>query len=104
MNIVLAIVIFSVLSALLGAALGFCSKLFHVENDPRVDEIVKMLPGANCGGCGHPGCAGMAEAIVNDKANPAGCKPCKADQIEKIKEYYRLHTGPNGEYVNENKN
>ena len=40
---------------------------FHVEEDPRIDTVEGLLPGANCGGCGYPGCRGLAEAIV--KAN-----------------------------------
>ena len=37
---------------------------FRVEEDPRIDEVEKMLPGANCGGCGFAGCRGMADALV----------------------------------------
>ncbi|MBN1114446.1 MAG: RnfABCDGE type electron transport complex subunit B [Oligoflexia bacterium] len=40
------------------------SKKFRVERDPRVDEILEALPGANCGGCGFAGCAAFAETVV----------------------------------------
>lgn len=37
---------------------------FKVEEDPRIDIVESLLPGANCGGCGYPGCRGLAEAAV----------------------------------------
>lgn len=37
---------------------------FKVEEDPRIDIVENLLPGANCGGCGKPGCRGFAEATV----------------------------------------
>ena len=49
-----------------GAAviLYFVSQKFKVEEDPRIDDVEKMLPGANCGGCGFAGCRAMSEALV----------------------------------------
>lgn len=44
--------------------LYFVAQKFRVEEDPRIDEVEKMLPGANCGGCGFAGCRGMADALV----------------------------------------
>ena len=40
------------------------SKKFAVYEDPRIGEVAEVLPQANCGGCGYPGCAGFAEACV----------------------------------------
>ena len=37
---------------------------FQVIEDPRIDQVVEFLPGANCGGCGFAGCRNFAEAIV----------------------------------------
>lgn len=98
-NILIAVGIFTALSALLGCLIGFCAKKFQVKEDPRIEEILKMLPGANCGGCGHPGCSGMAIAIVNEGASVIACKPCKADQADLITSYLKTHTGPEGEYI-----
>lgn len=48
-----------------GAALLYAvSKKFHVEEDPRIGEVQEALPGANCGGCGFPGCGGFASACA----------------------------------------
>ncbi len=54
----------SVLGILSAVILYFVARKFKVEEDPRIDEVEKMLPGANCGGCGFAGCRAMAEAMV----------------------------------------
>ncbi|MBW1748906.1 MAG: electron transporter RnfB, partial [Deltaproteobacteria bacterium] len=50
-----------------GALLAVASKVFYVYVDPKVMAVDDALPGANCGGCGLPGCAANAEAIVAGK-------------------------------------
>ncbi len=59
-------------------------KKLSVEEDPRVKEIEEILPGANCGACGFPGCAAYAEAIVLEGAPVNRCAPGGADVAEKI--------------------
>ena len=56
-----------------GAGLAFASRVFRVEQDPRIDLVLDALPGANCGGCGQAGCAALAEAIVKGKASAGAC-------------------------------
>lgn len=56
-----------------GALLGVASVKFHVDEDPRVEAILEELPGANCGGCGFPGCSGLATAIAAGKAPVNAC-------------------------------
>lgn len=51
-----------------GAGLAYASKKFAVETDPRVEAVMGVLPGANCGACGYPGCSGYADAVVNGAA------------------------------------
>lgn len=58
---ILTLCALGVLSAVI---LYVVAQKFKVEEDPRIDEVEKMLPGANCGGCGFAGCRGMAEALV----------------------------------------
>ena len=51
--------------ALISAVILYvCSKKFAVHEDPRIGQVSAILPGANCGGCGYPGCSGMASALV----------------------------------------
>jgi Na+-translocating ferredoxin:NAD+ oxidoreductase subunit B len=62
--------------------LGWASRKFYVEVDPRVTAIMEVLPGANCGGCGFVGCSDYAEAIVGADAPvnkcPVGGEGCAA--------------------------
>jgi len=45
-----------------------------VYEDPRIDQVEEILPAANCGGCGYPGCRGFAEALVKaDDLSPYFC-------------------------------
>lgn len=44
--------------------LYFVAQKFKVIEDPRIDIVADILPGANCGGCGFAGCRNFAEAIV----------------------------------------
>ena len=58
----------ALLGLLLGVALGVAGKFFSVEKDERIDAVRQLLPGANCGACGFPGCDGLASAIVTEGA------------------------------------
>ena len=70
-SILLAIVVLGVLGGLFGALLAFASKIFHVEVDPKQAQIRECLAGANCGGCGYPGCDGYAAAVAAGEAPTA---------------------------------
>lgn len=94
-----AILMMLVLGALLGAGLGVAAKVFHVEPDERVDYVTTQLPGYNCGGCGYPGCSGFADAMVSGDEDSWKCKPCKADQKQKIIDYLKTTPGPDGKTV-----
>ena len=61
------------LGVLAAAGLGYAARIFYVEVDPRVEAVEQALPGANCGGCGFPGCSGAAVAIVEGKAPANVC-------------------------------
>lgn len=99
-EILVAIAIVLVISAALGALLAVASKYLAVKEDPRVVEVTKMLPGANCGGCGFAGCSGMADSIVNSgNKNLSACRPCKPEAKEKIKEYLANTPGPDGSTI-----
>ena len=71
--IIFAIVSIGGLGIIFGAILGFASKIFAVEEDPRIGQVLECLPGANCGGCGYPGCGGLAAAIVEGSAPVNAC-------------------------------
>jgi electron transport complex protein RnfB len=76
----------------LGLALGLAAKFLYVEADTRVEQVLEMLPGYNCGACGFPGCQGLAEALASgDAKSPSLCKPSNEAQRTRISTF--LETG-----------
>jgi electron transport complex protein RnfB len=65
-------------------ALGIAAKKFAVEVDVREAAILEVLPGANCGACGFPGCGGYAKAVAAGVAAPEHCPPGGAETAAKI--------------------
>lgn len=60
----IAVVVLGAIALLASVVLYVCSKKFAVKEDPRIAQVSAVLPQANCGGCGFPGCSGMADALV----------------------------------------
>jgi NADPH-dependent glutamate synthase beta subunit-like oxidoreductase len=85
-----AILMMGGLGLLTGVALALASKVFYVYVDPIVLKIDDLLPGANCGGCGYPGCAANAEAIAAGQSPPDSCVAGGADLAEAIAEVMGL--------------
>ena len=56
MTIIIAVAALGGLTLLLAALLILANKKLYVYEDPRIDMVEDMLPHANCGACGHPGC------------------------------------------------
>lgn len=72
------------LGLIYGIGLAIASRVFHVEVDPKIEKIIEVLPSANCGACGKPGCGGYAEAIVNEGEDITKCAPGGATVVEEI--------------------
>lgn len=83
-DILIPIGIFAGLGLVLGILLAVASKVFYVEVDEKTERITEILPGANCGGCGYPGCAELAKAIASGDAPVTACKACPLETSEKI--------------------
>ena len=64
--------------------LGVASRIFYVEEDPRIAAVEAVLPGANCGGCGLPGCSSAAEAVVKGEAQADVCIAGGPDVAAKV--------------------
>ncbi|MBR4572489.1 MAG: hypothetical protein IKO28_03620 [Prevotella sp.] len=63
MSLILSSVLTLGIIAIIAAVILFiCAKKFAVQEDPRQEKVAAILPQANCGGCGFPGCAGFAAA------------------------------------------
>ncbi len=63
-TIMWTIAIIAGLGLVLAIVLYFIAEKFKVEEDPRIDDVEKTMPGANCGGCGFAGCRAFSEAAV----------------------------------------
>ena len=74
--------------------LFFVSKKFYVYEDPRIDEVALLLPGANCGGCGFAGCRNFAETVVKSAGlNGRSCPPGGVSVNSAIAELFGASTG-----------
>lgn len=83
-----AVVVMVVLGAVLGLGLGFASEKLYVQPDAAFEDVLELLPGLNCGACGYPGCAGLAEALIDQDTDKVTlCKPATKDQRAVIAKY-----------------
>lgn len=73
-GILAAVGVLGGMGAGLGLVLAAASHVFAVREDPRLEKVLAVLPGANCGACGFAGCAAYAAAVVDGSA-PAGVCP-----------------------------
>ena len=81
---VFPVLILGGLGLFFGLLLALGSKIFHVDKDPRLEQIVEALPGANCGGCGFSGCSACANAILRGDAPVSACPVGGAKSAEAI--------------------
>ncbi len=85
MNVILMpAIILGITGLAIGIFLAFASKKFEVVIDPKIEEVTKNLPGANCGACGFPGCAGYGDAIVTQGVDITLCSPGGSTTAKKV--------------------
>lgn len=72
-GILIATGIIGVVGLLIGLFLGIAGIKFKVDVDEREEAVLAALPGNNCGGCGYPGCSGLAAAITKGEAPVNAC-------------------------------
>lgn len=77
----IAAAVVGIVGLLIGILLGAAGKLLFVPVDEREIAVRELLPGNNCGGCGFPGCDGLAKAIANGEA-PAGQCPVAPAEVK----------------------
>jgi len=83
-NIVIAILVLGIMGGVFGLILAIASQVFAVKTDPRMEEILGHLAGANCGGCGYAGCADCAAHILAGTAPVNSCAPGGAENAAAI--------------------
>lgn len=57
-------IVMAAVGLIFASILALLSNFLRVQEDPRVEKIVKILPGINCGACGFSGCLAFAQAVV----------------------------------------
>ena len=67
----------------IGLFLGVAAIKFKVEVDEKEEAVLNALPGNNCGGCGFPGCSGLAAAIAKGEA-PVNACPVGGEPVGKV--------------------
>lgn len=86
-SILIAMAVVGGTGIIIGILLGIAGEKFEVEVDEKEIAVRECLPGNNCGGCGFPGCDGLAAAIAKGEASvnacPVGGESC-AQAIGKI--------------------
>lgn len=88
MTLLYTILALVVLGVFLAVVLFVVARRFHVVEDPRIDQTESLLPGANCGACGFPGCRAMAEALVKeDDISSLFCPVGGADTMKSVAEF-----------------
>lgn len=97
----LPFIVLSILGILLGVILSLANRYLQVQEDPRIDDVEKLLPNYNCGACGTPGCRAFATGILNGEVkNISRCKPGKIDKhFNPILAYLKDHPNPDGTLV-----
>jgi len=81
------------LGIVLALVLAFADKKFYVWEDPRIDQVEAMLPLANCGACGCPGCRAFAEKAVHGQIAPGKCTVNTPEGIAKIASFLNVDAG-----------
>lgn len=98
LNILWAVILLLVLAVAFACLLVLFSRVFHVEEDPRIDGVTELLPGYNCGACGKAGCRDLAEALVSGEVKKvSACKAGKKDKnFDPVVAYLKNTPGPDG--------
>jgi len=73
LDVVTPFLALGILGAAFAVLLSVSYRFLAVKGDPKLELFMSILPGSNCGACGHAGCLGFAEALVKEGADPSGC-------------------------------
>lgn len=86
-EVIIALIILTGLGLLFATILAVAYKKLRVYEDPRIDNVEDMLPGANCGACSMPGCRAFAEKVIEGEINVGKCTVSSPGDIEDIAAY-----------------
>ena len=91
--ILAAVAILGGVGLVFAVLIAIADRRLRVWEDPRIDAVEMLLPSANCGGCGLPGCRAFAEAAVAGKVKPAQCNVLSAEGKAAIAAYLGVDAG-----------
>ena len=95
--IFIAIAFLTGISVILGVLIYVISKKFSVKVDPRAEKMLSMMPGANCGACGYPGCSGLVDAVIKGEVSKVkACKVISLVNAQKVTDYLNSTPGEDG--------
>jgi RnfABCDGE-type electron transport complex B subunit len=93
MDALIAVGFLAGLSVLLAIVLAVAHRKLWVYEDPRIDTVTDMLPGANCGACGLPGCRAFAEKVVEGDIQPSECPVGGPDSARFVANFLGIDAG-----------
>ncbi len=76
-----------------GVFIALANAKLKVWEDPRIEEVDELLPGANCGACGYAGCRPFAEALIGGETPPAQCTVMGTGEVEDVASYLGVEAG-----------
>ena len=82
-TILIAVAVVAGVGVIIGILLGVAGEKFKVPVDEKAVMVRELLPGNNCGGCGYPGCDGLAAAIAKGEA-PVNACPVGGEAVGKV--------------------
>lgn len=83
-TVIFAAITMGGIGLLLGMLIAVTAKIFKTASNSRVEHVLELLPGANCGGCGKAGCADFAKAVVSGECSPGQCPVSSRESINTI--------------------
>jgi H+/Na+-translocating ferredoxin:NAD+ oxidoreductase subunit B len=88
-----AIMVLGGVGLVFGVFIALANRQLWVWEDPRIEIVSQMLPNANCGACGHPGCRAFAEGAVGGKINPSECTVASDTVHKQIADFLGVDAG-----------
>jgi Na+-translocating ferredoxin:NAD+ oxidoreductase subunit B len=92
-TVAVAVAILGGVSLTFGVLIAAANRKLYVWEDPRIDGVVELLPGANCGACGYAGCRAFAEAAVQGAVAPAKCTVMGPEMREDVATFLGVAAG-----------
>ncbi len=92
-EVVASVAILGGVATVFGSFISLANAKFKVWEDPRIDGVRDLLPGADCGACGLAGCRAFAEAVIDGEVPPAQCTVMGAEDRADVADYLGVAAG-----------